>query len=214
MKEYPILFSGEMVRAILDGRKTQTRRLAAVRKCDGYRGGVPGLAGDVDGSVGAGRLVAGDRLWVRENWAAVAATSGHEWATGRDGDAGRIRYRATWDRSYGRWRPSIHMPRWASRLTLEVVDRRPERLQAIGEWDARSEGMQRAQLLPPLTHWNDYCKLRGCIDCLAGTYRGGFANLWERINGKRAPWASDPWVWVISFRVLGGETASAEACHG
>jgi len=208
VKEFPILFSDEMVRAILDGRKTQTRRLAAVRQSDGYRGGVPGLAGDVDSSVGWGRLVSGDRLWVREAWGLVGLgglMSSPNLRVGGPAFASSLRYRATPDlRNLWplRWRPSIHMPRWALRLTLEVISRRAEHLQSISERDALAEGARRPE--PDGRHWNERCKVAGCIDCLGPTYRGGFARLWDGINRRTAPWASDPWVWVIDFCVLEG----------
>jgi hypothetical protein len=91
-------------------------------------------------------------------------------------------YAATWDDRYpmrGHWCPSIHMPRWASRLNLEVEAVRVERLQAITEEDARAEG--------------------ATPRCPEETARDAFMALWDRINGKRAPWSANPWVWVVTF---------------
>src|SRR5580692_1161056 len=113
MTDRPIIFSSAMVRALLDGRKTMTRRLATspLRKT--------GM---------------GDRLWVRES----------VWLNQGDVGAGRVRYRATEPDFKGYWTPSIHMPRWASRITLEVTGSRIERLQAITERDAQAEGAELA----------------------------------------------------------------------
>jgi hypothetical protein len=129
----------------------------------------------------------GDRLWVRETFAIVprtayAASEGVQQTLRRDDDHDAAIYRAGWERSNGglRWRPSIHMPRWASRITLEVTGVRVERLQDISEADARSEGISRAD----------------CPDWHATTdYRA----LWESIHGPGS-WAANPRVWVAEFR--------------
>jgi hypothetical protein len=149
----------------------------------------------------------GDRLWVRETWALahlsvdcegvcddVEEFTGRLIAANRDGywapiyaaDADDINNHPS-DRLVKRYRPSIHMPRWASRLTLEVVSVRVERLQDITEADAEAEGLARNE------------------DFDRGPYanaREEFAQLWNSINGKRAPWVSNPWVWVITFKPL------------
>lgn len=175
MKERPILFSGEMVRAILDGRKTQTRRLA--------KGVVEVIDGAPVGGRGKGTLPLGDRLWVRET---LAQDDGGTWryAADRavinlpeDDDANGVA--CDWlERKRGTVNVSIHMPRWASRLTLEITALRVERLQRITPDDVRAEGV-------------------------AGWTQGtAFERLWDSINGDRAPWASNPWVWAISFRKL------------
>lgn len=157
-KERPILFSGPMVRAIIEGRKTQTRRIVkpqptfdgkwwvhkgyACNDEDEFRGGLPFFSDCPYGHVG-------DRLWVRETWAQVEGppgvihvghvlyradacdNSGKRWSSVRPGDPdGEVR-----------WKPSIHMPRWASRLTLDVTGIRAERLQDISEEDAIAEGV-------------------------------------------------------------------------
>lgn len=191
--ERPILFSDAMVRAILEKRKTQTRRVAKltvaghVKEPRGHRRWHPA---DPEAKMACPYGTAGDRLWVREAW---------QIATGRQaGDAGAaVRYRdmdllavnmpsdrrlplgLTWDR----WRPSIHMPRWASRITLEIADVRIERLQQICETDARAEGS-------PLT---------------SGSYshRGWYRLLWDEINAKRGyGWDVNPLVWVVEFKVI------------
>lgn len=187
MRERGIPFKAEMVRAILAGRKTMTRRLYKPRAQDNIDDPLGPLW-----SLPSPYGVPGDRLWVREafivghedghgGWS-VLCPSGH---TERDG---RVFYRATFDEpdpnEHGAmpWRPSIHMPRWTSRLLLEVTDVRVERLQDISAADCEAEG---------------------------GFSPVSFADAWEAINGKRAPWASNPWVWVISFSRV--EAAAKEA---
>lgn len=203
MKERPILFSGPMVRALLDGSKTQTRRVckpaanlsAVVEVPDPLeRGQVYNGShfGDEDGEVQfacpyGGR---GDRLWVRETFARIDGQT-RPWI--------ETDYRATYqhgDRlgdSLGikkRWSPSIHMPRHASRITLEITGVRVERLQEISEADARAEGA-------PPSHPS--------IDRISREYgyadfpRSWYAQLWGQINGADA-WAANPWVWAIEFR--------------
>lgn len=187
MKEHPILFSGPMVRAILEGRKTQTRRVMKpqprfdppkvqeVWKCP-YGG-------------------PSNQLWVRETHAVLSA--GYTDGTGMD-----IRYKATDpDYPYG-WTPSIHMPRWASRLTLEVTDVRVERVREISEEDALAEGSflgrcpcQEMQRKPKTTVEAAF-RQTGCH-----IHGEEFATLWNSINAKRGyGWDENPWVWVISFR--------------
>lgn len=171
MKERPILFSGPMVRAILEGRKTQTRRV--VKPQPAHIAGI-GTVLNIDTITGKACPYGkpGDRLWVRETWDGVRL----------DGGGALVSYRADGDKPVtddGRWHPSIHMPRWASRITLEVVSVRVERLQEISEEDAMAEGV-----------------------ALAENYRGPvahFASLWEQINGLGS-WNANPWVWVVEFR--------------
>lgn len=211
-RELPILFSGPMVRAILDGRKTVTRRLVsprppAVPDVVRISGSDYGIFSDsralpsefrVSGPVWAVRQLmgrepewkcpygaAGTRLWVRETWGL--------WDTQpSDGpERARVFYRATdGDRHELRhqlWRPSIFMPRWASRLTLEVVGVHIERLQEITEEGALAEGVESITLedVPRPAAWS----------C-----RHDFSRLWDAINGKRAPWEENPFVWVVDFR--------------
>ena len=205
MTDRPILFGAPMVRALLAGTKTQTRRVVKPqpRTVDekprhlpnewGFWGGsYPDHGSAVRCPYGA----PGDRLWVRETWALVDDRS--KPATTRSG----VLYRATdrRERSFSgseKWRPSIHMPRWASRITLEVTGVRVERLQDISEEDAKAEGA--AHRIAP---GGD---LSAVFDALPGEeaapigYQAHFRDLWESINGAES-WAADPWVWVVSFR--------------
>lgn len=187
MKERPILFSAPMVRAIIDGSKTQTRRVVKQDR-DGLLDCKPTPAWDafwkcVDCPYGK----PGDRLWVRETFAVVPRTAyarsdGVQQTLRPDDDHDAAIYRAGWTHSNGgfRWRPSIHMPRWASRILLEITDVRVERAQDISDRDARDEGAEQIG------------------DC-EGAYVAGFRRLWESINGADS-WAANPWVWVVAFR--------------
>ena len=190
-KERPILFSAPMVRALLDGSKTQTRRIFKLPPgCSWY----DGLGGEKDGWLQDDTGPAwwhvseqrcpygqpGDRLWVREAWAPRAI----------DPECTTAAYRATDDECNGPWKPSIHMPRWASRIDLEITGARVERLQDISEADARAEGApgyEEGVDEPPPS--DDY----------QWSYRASFQRLWERINGAES-WAANPWVWVVEFR--------------
>jgi hypothetical protein len=89
------------------------------------------------------------------------------------------------------------MPRWASRITLEVTEVRVQRLQEISEKDAKAEGVPRDT--EPCDHIRHAC---ADIGCMGPTYRSSFCELWGQINGERAPWASNPWVWAITFKVI------------
>lgn len=203
MSEKPILFSDPMVRAILSGQKTQTRRVVNPYP-PAQRGILPYLPSSIvdqqDGTFAAytdGRKakefrcpygLPGDRLWVRECHAIVPRTA-YRASTGvhqvlrPDDDHDAAVFRADWERSEpSRWRPSIHMPRWACRLALEIVSIRVERLKDISEEDAEAEGV----CTPLVGHDDDFA--RGC-----------FRELWESINGAES-WAANPWVWVIEFR--------------
>lgn len=185
MKERGILFSAPMVLAILDGRKTVTRRLAK----------------DVtlDSDLRCPHGVPGDRLWVRETWHPC----------GRMGLDVMVEYRADgaeverrWpgegdiDKAIAlsKWRPSIYLPRWASRITLEIVDVRVERLHVIDEDDARREGVDNG----PGRGGRLYPSSRAARGALG--HRAVFAELWDKLNANRASWASNPWVYRIEFR--------------
>lgn len=230
MKERPILFSGPMVKAIIDGRKTQTRRV--VKRVDhgnerinhAYNPRVstgpytsiessmwhfchrrPMPDGSPSSHCAAIQFATcpyglpGDRLWVREAFSLVPCSAGCEkYPDGFDPKIASIhqptaphegvRYKATWDRCHSApWRPSIHMPRWASRITLEVTAVRVERLQAISEADAMMEGVDAIPM-------SDMPR-NGCF-----TRRDDFRQLWDIINGKSCPWESNPWVWAMTFR--------------
>jgi hypothetical protein len=220
VRERPILFSGPMVRAILAGRKTQTRRVVKPqprRDGDGplmWRTSPYSAVGSFEGRVPDEVLAqcpygaSGDRLWVRETWALLGDDDGSpitlDGLQCSAGEAWRL-YRAdTQPTKYGldllpggahfdgRWRPSIHMPRWASRLSLEVLSVRVERLQEISEEDAKAEGVQPIAI--EVAHLGEVCG-GGAL-----TAREQFGALWDTINGDRAPWADNPWVWRVEFR--------------
>ncbi len=214
-KERPILFSGPMVRAILAGKKTQTRRVVKPQPTcqwsvppavlfEGYlrRWG----CGDDVNKIRCPYEV-GLKLWVRETWLELDR---HHWHTagrreelvdfcgtpkinsvayaadsgGSDSDRCRI------ELGYTRWRPSIHMPRWASRLTLEITDVRVQHVQEISEADAAAEGVEIVSIAdaPRNAAW---------------TFRQDFSRLWDSINSTRGfGWQANPWAWAISFKVV------------
>jgi hypothetical protein len=165
MKERPILFSAPMVRAILAGHKTQTRRIIKLAPSGEWK---------------FGKLIklcpyglVGHQFWVRETFSI--------WS---DGMSDGVFYRAT-DADKGiesiKWKPSIFMPRWASRIQLEIVAIRVERLQDISESDVVAEGIASAP---------------------AGEYGvAAYRSLWNKLNGDGS-WTSNPWVWVIEFKRL------------
>jgi hypothetical protein len=215
MKERPIIFSGTMVRAILEGRKTQTRRIVKPQpeghhweRLPGYKAFWTSLAcsdgiwwklnhripqnTDEERHFRCPYGQPGDRLWVRESFYACERDHWPDLPS-VPANNGRIYFHANFDRSApGPLRPSIHMPRWASRILLEVTDVRVERLQEISDEDAAAEG----------------AGLRNCgvMDTLDGpeqlkSYRTGFVYLWRDIHGAES-WAENPWVWAISFKVL------------
>ena len=194
MKERGMIFNGEMVRALLDGRKTQTRRPMKFPVHDKNLGCE--LAGnELAGELSAGNYLnsefgkPGDRIWVRETWARYNI----------DQNSHDIAYRATTPADWpeeGRWRPSIHMPRWASRILLEITDVRVERLNAISEEDAQAEGMELTGWRPTYSDPDSGGEVMTPYD--------NFAELWSSIYGDGS-WQANPWVWVISFkRVEGG----------
>jgi hypothetical protein len=188
VRERPILFSGPMVRAILEGRKSQTRRVVK-----------PQPAGEWAAPGRSKYGKPGDRLWVKEgHWRHLSSPDVRR---DRPGDIGGVMYEDEHDdpgliigRAYFKRRPSIHMPRWASRITLEIVGVRVERVQDITEADAIAEGVS-----------TDPADYRFVIDgkpaeskFIQASY--AFGLLWNQINGKTHPWSSNPWVWVVEFR--------------
>ncbi|ENZ4810082.1 hypothetical protein ACP1HW_004898 [Klebsiella pneumoniae] len=238
MTEREMIFNSEMVRAILDGRKTQTRRIMAPQPADDIERGIfpnPEAIGwksslrHKHGSTTAhfcpyGKP--GDRIWVRETWGVVSheldedgriqpwtpdrpATAIHEMPFGNGYYSGHAIYAADGDFTWGDddgyedgrscWKPSIHMPRAASRIVLEITDVRVEQLNAISEKDATAEGVPPAGSLLPdypgtfLTPKGDFA-----------TAKVAFQRLWESIYGEES-WKANGWVWVIEFkRVEGG----------
>lgn len=182
MADLPILFSAPMVRALLDGRKTQTRRILKPQPLEGETA-VPMFL------LERARFAKGDRLWVRETFSGDQHESGRpprEWD-----EHGAVWHWADGNPAEGDWtrpKPGIHMPRWASRLTLTVTDVRVQRLQAITPADCIAEGAF-TPTATPMT-----------IDCSTRDPRDEFAALWRSINGPDS-WQANPWVVVLSFSV-------------
>jgi hypothetical protein len=208
MKERPLLFSGPMVRALLNGSKTETRRVFKSKN-----GGVQPRANDLPGMRQILRNCPygqpGDRLWVRENGWERPERTAKMMREGADTwkpyyfDADGLSWQDSADfKAWGfKRRPSIHMPRWASRITLEITEVRVERLQDISEADAIAEGIESE---PGTAHWKNY-------DPSPGGWRywespiQSYRTFWNSINGPDA-WDENPWVWVVAFkRVEAGE---------
>ncbi|WP_312181374.1 hypothetical protein [Pantoea sp. CTOTU46764] len=223
MKERGIIFNAEMVRAVLEGRKTQTRRMLSPRQLKMI---------DAAASIGecypleSGHQhensqsyyreccpfgAVGDRVWVRETWMPDAPRDG-SWADvsfyGCKGSPlsmipERYRkpehciHRASWEGSeMVGWTPSIHMPRWASRITLEIIGVRVERLWDITEEDAKAEGCTfEALRLKPGTRE---------VEEMGHTAVSHFGGLWQSIYGDES-WQANPWVWVIEFKRVEGD---------
>lgn len=226
MNEKPILFSGEMVKAILAGTKTQTRRMIKtqppgwatfVQEIKSLLHCKPGwhpigifqwseeqTPGEPlkslrrwpynndeerDYAIPCPYGQRGDRLWVRETFGITRCTD-HGWNHGmfrgplpKEKPANYFPYYRATHNGVGNWRPSIHMPRWASRITLEITGVRVERLQDISRGDAMDEGCP----FPNMAQGDDP--------------RKWYADLWNSINGPGS-WDATPWVWVIEFKRL------------
>lgn len=208
MAEKPILFSAPMIRALMAGTKTQTRRSVKPQPPEGivrhcwYDAPLYGFTKDRDVSADwhIARLLAckGDRLWVREAW---KPHSTFDHLPPRDIPQSKVFYLADggYSPSGSRGRPGIFMPRWASRLTLTVADVRVERLQDISRDDAIAEGLIKDQTASPLA------VEMGCDWSFEGDTRFGspvsaYAALWDHINGAGA-WVSNPWVVAYTFTV-------------
>jgi hypothetical protein len=238
----PIIFSAPMIHALLDGRKTQTRRVVAQpflhhwRHFDSYVV-KPVISHAANGTFlswrhsitepnvnnyeteRCGRLLAGsgDLLWVRESWQVRGLAWGQPISASRGSSPDAFHYKATddgqWKPYWGGWKPSIHMPKWASRLTLRVTDVRVERLDEISEADAKAEGMGCITKDGGQTYkygipdrdgepgsddvgwdWSQWC-----LDP-----RRAFSDLWGSIHGRvgEKAWGANPWVVVITFEVI------------
>lgn len=192
MRERPIIFSAPMVRAILSGAKTQTRRIIKPQPTPCIGGGINwydkgrsfiGSPENFRSYCPYGKP--GDRLWVRETWGAWPHMLG-----GVQRESLRYRADGEYQNEHGarRWRSPIHMPRWASRITLEITDVRVERLQDISGMDAKREGVSVPAHLPHDGADLDYA-------------RREYRRLWQSINGPGS-WETNPWVWVIEFKKL------------
>jgi len=242
IKERPILFAAPMVRAILEDRKTVTRRVVKVQPFDlswsrrdhrfEYLNGRAENGDEIDGfhaystrhgcewSAKCPYGQPGDRLWVRETWSDVNLQGAPGIAYRADGDVrdlmedasfldecGAFNYDdprskpyhfACWSEDLlggkeGRWRPSIHIPRWASRILLEITAVRVERLQDISENQAKAEGVR---LYTDHTELGEWWHVDG-IDTYSADPRKSFELLWSSVGGD---WAANPWVWVVEFK--------------
>jgi hypothetical protein len=195
MKERRILFSGPMVRAILSGRKTQTRRVVKPI-FDVARVTYGCIGGQGFGFIFGNKVVRcpfgeiGDRMWVRETHAPML---GGGWVYAADYSAERLKQKD----GKGFWKPSIFMRREASRISLEIVSVRVERLQDISEADAIAEGIEPVQMPTGEVMYDDYLEPGAMMARPVSSY----ATLWDRINGAGA-WSTNPWVWVVKFKKL------------
>lgn len=205
----PILFSGPMVRALIDGHKTQTRRVVTPQpdwdhevvetRLDGLTWPIGKYGQQCGGPIPLPRFAVGDRLWVRESigrrpasFLGVEATNGVETAFYKADDDDVIETAGfnvcPWWKAKSL--PGMHMPRWASRLTLIVTDVRVQRLQEINEVDAWDEGVQ------------DCGEIDGGRQ-ISGYGKTLYANLWDSLNADRGyGWKTNPWVCAVSFNVI------------
>jgi hypothetical protein len=225
-RERPMLFSASMVRALLAGTKTQTRRVmkplpaVGLPGGDGWtsyaygHGGWGGLSRTENGGVTTYPVprcphgVPGDRLWVKETWHPSARIGADEVEIEyRADESSRVLHPPSdfmWERwddkwIHGGWRPSLFMSRWMSRITLEVTEVRAQRVQDISEEDARAEGAK--------FHGGGGVGHSGWRHDEAHGYvyanaRESFCRLWDQINGAKSPWSSNPWVWAITVKPL------------
>lgn len=224
IKERPILMHARSIKGVLAGTKTQTRRVVkpprgwadkypyidrSVMKESWQTWWWNGVHEHVGVAQDCPYGQPGDRLWVREGWqafdrerqrfagtTAIASAQMHVYATTVERGMCDIEYRADSDpkRDFGDWRPSIHMPRWASRITLEITDVRVERVQEINYPDMRAEGALPAAI---------------CGGEQAVLQRDYFQPLWDDTNGKGA-WGRNDWVWVVGFKVLERSTRTLD----
>lgn len=257
MKERPVLFSAPMVNAILAGAKTQTRRIMKVqpptikhtllniiKSVYGLKNWQGARFWSIpDGVQTDGQIFSdseafkcpygevGDRLWVREAWAAMSRYDGVAPRKICCGAEQAVWYRATDHKECdhyltgqyrGKWRPSIFMPRWASRITLQIDKIRVERINDISEVDAIAEGVESYDKTPNMSGYRNYLwhgavgrditqKQSDAWDWQYSNYdatsdrpaRDSFSSLWEMINADRGyGWDKNPWVWVYDFSVV------------
>lgn len=184
--EHPILFSTPMVQAILEGRKIMTRRILKVKGCKPF---IPDartwskediLAWTANGST-CPYGIPGDKLWVRETFMEYAPN--------------QFEYKSGFTDEPIKWKPSIHMPKVAARIWLQITDIRVERLQDISEEEAKKEGLKFAKsTIDPC--YLDY--MVGGYNAMTTAYKS-FRSLWRKINGEES-WDVNPWVWIIEFK--------------
>jgi hypothetical protein len=209
VKERPILFSTPMVKAILEGRKTVTRRVVNPQpledysklECGIFHQALTDRKGDLYPGPETFGIIADDGefclkspygsekdiLWVRETWGWVPTGKGET-----------VGYKASHDGPmHNKWKPSIHMPRAACRLRLEILSITVEKLQDISEEDAIREGIEPQPAFENIPQWKDYTN----NGCTTGWPCVSFASLWQSINGKES-WDANPFCWVINFRKL------------
>jgi hypothetical protein len=208
MADRPIIFSAPMIRALLDGRKTQTRRVVKMK--DGLEHYA--ATGDLVNYYGGRRLgmsfegttlvqpipyAPGDRLWVREGHAFGWPLAPGENLPRNEGPDHAVTYRADGHTPFGggKWRSPIHMPRWASRLTLVVTDVRVQRLQEITGEDCIAEGVQCETCAASWSVGRSACNQRGCFEI-----RQNFRHLWNSLHGPDA-WDQNQWVVALTFDV-------------
>lgn len=243
IRERPLLYSGPMVRAILDGTKTQTRRSVRVPGldfigpggCNGPNRDDPSCWGYADehgdfwtlGVVGIDEPVipcpigrVGDRLWVREMWCMKEGRFGEDGPDDCWYAADGVHVRAVDDDGFQRyrkdgteaspWQSSRFMPRWASRITLEITGVRVERVRSISYADCAAEG------IPRVPCHDDSPEPSTILEAI----RGEFRKLWDSTNPEQFAWNRNPWTWAITFRRLepetgrdgGTRTASPQGC--
>lgn len=220
VKERPIIFSGEMVKAILDGKKTMTRRAVktqprdecteiATSACFGH---VEYRSTSEDRQTQSilakikcpyGKI--GDRLWVRETHHVVGGTADYEIEEIKQGLQDIKNFASYKADGYGNpcdggWASPMFMPRWASRILLEITDIRVERLNDISEADCEKEGFR---FYPLSRICFKPCSTKHPSGHGSNNYKSIFGEYWDTLNAKKGyPWSSNPWVWVVEFKVV------------
>jgi hypothetical protein len=202
VKERPILFNAAMVRALLEGRKTQTRRVVKDGMASGYSIDFQKTQAFQDKHAPYCPYgQPGDRIWVRETWRTDATLDSKAprtfcgWPVKYEADSMVLRHGAHFGKTDGKTRVSIHMPRWASRILLEIVNVRVERLRDISEAAVLAEGVKRDSAGG---HFIDGTDVRYAA-AVGAPASDAFSALWDGINGAGS-WEANPWVWVVEFK--------------
>lgn len=220
MKEHPILFTSAMVKAILAGKKTQTRRIVKPQPGNDLHGHlcwgpprepmqwwVTDPQKDIAPHCPYGKP--GDKLWVRETWGVASI---YDSVKPRDLKPNHMKVNFDGQLEGVKKRPSIFMPRWASRIQLEIVSVRVQRLNDISANDAEAEGIVETEFWTPRElesrpfeekWWDDYHFWENYPQL-------AYSRLWESINGKGS-WELNPWVWVVEFKKV---NPNGELCEG